>query len=235
MEVSVVGLETIEAEWIKLGDILDSDSDRIAGPFLSVAPTSTPCILYVGQATAGDWNIKGFRDYRSRNMEERLEERHKSTENFLTNEASDGYSSPFWRHARLLSVRAAEKWNQKIEPLQNLAWTNICKIGAPHKNPSAEIRKAQRSIAVETIRSETELYRPTLIYFVTGDFEGDLVNDFVADPDERLWQKKRSDESIWWRQASGDLPAILWTDHPQYKRKELCESWLELALKLLPA
>ena len=227
-------LEQMEEKWINLSDAWNSDADHLAAPFLSIPAIARPSILYIGKATGKDWYRKEFRSHSLECMEARLIERHECTKNFLNLVCTDKgeYDSAFWRHARSLSTQAAMIWNQKVERLQNLAWTNICKVGAVKGNPSGKLREAQRTIAADTLRLEAELYRPSLIYFVTWNFEEDVVDQFIGENSEQSWRKERENEYIWWRPAMNGQPPMLWTQHPERKNKNLTERWLRFACEL---
>jgi hypothetical protein len=44
---------------------------------------------------------------------------------------------------------------------------------------------------------------------------------------------KRGPDGFWWREATDELPAILWTYHPERKAKSLVEIWLQQASRLV--
>ena len=115
-----------------------------------------------------------------------------------------------------------EKWNQKIKPLENLVWTNICKIRCLRRNPSGEIFRAQRSLALETLRLEIDLYRPSLIYFASGCFASEIVDEAVGTTGDTPSSEERKEKHlIWWRESTGAMPGIVWSRHPQGKSREL--------------
>jgi hypothetical protein len=111
-------------------------------------------------------------------------------------------------------------------------WTNICKIGVLRGNPTGEILRAQSELAVASLRSEIEMYRPRLVVFVTGDFGEQLVGAVVADCEQKTWQKERGHELFWWRKPIGNMPAILWAYHPGRKPLSTVETWIQQALRL---
>ena len=144
--------------WLKLFDASSENSlikhKRLAAPFLSYAPNGRATILYMGKATGGDW----FK----RNFHGRVGERIECTERWITAVKNREYHSAFWHFFR------------ELEKLQsNVIWTNVCKIGVRYGNPRGEYLRFQRALAIETLRLELRLYRPTLVVFATG-------NDFLT-------------------------------------------------------
>jgi hypothetical protein len=69
---------------------------------------------------------------------------------------------------------------------------------------------------------------------LTGDYEGDVINTVVSDPDEMWWHKEQAHQGIWWREARDSLPTMLWTYHPERTKRELRERWLQRAIELFP-
>jgi hypothetical protein len=159
-------------------------------------------------------------------------ERHEFTADFLEEEINTGeYSSAFWRFAHDLSKQVALTSHRPIRGLQNLVWTNLCKIGVVRNNPSGEILQAQGDLATECQRLEIQTYRPKLIVLVTGDYADHLVT--AAFGEQIPWHKEDGPQGFWWREAIEDLPAILWTYRPERKRQNLLEIWLKEASRLV--
>jgi len=211
-------------------ELLARYPDRIAGPFFSVAPANydpmaVPSILYVGKATAGPWGLSDFLSSPT------VTERHEFTTDFLEEINTGEYSSAFWRFAHDLSDQIALTSGRPIHGLQNLVWTNLCKIGVVRNNPSGEILQAQGDLATEFLRLEIQTYRPKLIVLVTGDYADHLVTATFGE--QIPWHKECGPQGFWWREAANELPAILWTYHPQNKRQKLLETWLKQASQLL--
>ncbi len=225
----------IELNWLSLFDSFGHPPvrGRIAAPFLSVPPAdydpiAVPSILYVGKATAGSWCRRSF--LRSPTVKER----HQCTADFLEGWVKTGrYNSAFWRFARALSERLAVATHSTIQPLQNLVWTNICKIGVLRGNPTGKILRAQSELAVASLRSEIKMYRPRLVVFVTGDYAEQLVDGVVGDCEQKTWHKERGHELFWWRKPIGNIPAVLWAYHPERKSLSTLETWLQQALRLV--
>jgi hypothetical protein len=229
------GLASIEREWLKLfhelRGPLGPDRGQIAPLFLSVRPLgydplAKPSVLYIGKATNGQWNWKC--DPRSLTVEKTRE----YTRSFILKEA-ETYNSTFWRFAGELSKRVAAA-NGQSNQLQNLVWTNLCKIGVVRGTPRERIVLAQRDLAVRTLRLEIEAYRPKLIVFVTGDFGDGIIAELVRDPEWKSWHHNgRKRQLGWWRKPIGQMPAILWADHPQGKPLAVREAWLNQVEQLL--
>jgi hypothetical protein len=205
--------------------------DRISVPFLSVPPANydpvaVPSVLYVGKATAGPWGLSDF--LRSPTVMER----HEFTAAFMKEEINTGeYSSAFWRFGRDLSRQIGLSSRRPIHGLQNLVWTNLCKIGVVRGNPSGEILQAQGVLATECLRLEIQTYRPKLIVLVTADYADHLLTAALGE--QMPWHKESGPDGFWWREATDELPAILWTYHPERKPQNLLEIWLQQASRLV--
>jgi len=229
-KITTTMLDT-ENKWLELfHELHDRYPNRVAGPFLSVPPANydpvtVPSILYVGKATAGSWGLSDFL------CSPTLTERHKFTADFLEGEVNTGeYSSAFWRFAHDLSKQVALS-HRPIHGLQNLVWTNLCKIGVVRGNPGREILEAQSNLAIKCLRLEIQMYRPKLIVLVTGDYAGHLVTSALGE--QMPWHEETGPDGFWWREATDELPAILWTYHPERKAKNLLENWLQHASRLM--
>jgi hypothetical protein len=227
---SMSHLDEIQREWLELFFRLkDIHGDRIAAPFLSVPPAkydpaSAPSVLYVGQATAGEWYRDEFCESPT------VDERRTRTTRFLEECVKTGcYRTAFWRFALNLSARFAEIASGAIEPLQNIVWTNISKIGVCSGNPRGACLKSQRELSIRTLRFEIKEYRPALIVFVTGNYGKDVVGEIISDPDETRWMWECKNDWFWWRPSMDELPPVLWTGHPRSKSREEIQRWLEKA------
>jgi hypothetical protein len=235
----MTNLGLTQAKWIELFDRLrydpEIDAEKIAPPFVSVPAIEARSILYVGKATSKDGPSGDLPPASGKqSLQERVNERRECTKQFLTNIARC-YDSGFWRFAEKLNAVAASKWKPSVKtPLQYIVWTNVCKIGTLKGNPKGHLFDEQRSLAVETLRLEIELYRPQLICFVTWNYKWDLVKEVICDPSDASWDQTDNQQWIWWRRAKGTLPAILLTGHPQGKQAHYLGTWLERASQLLP-
>ena len=221
-----LALAAAEVEWLNLFHELRkrSDRDELAGPFLSVPPQGydpmkRPSILFIGKATNDTWNLDGDPGSLT------IETTRRCTTRFLEEHAAT-YGGGFWPFARDLSEQIAPTGPL----LQNLVWTNICKIGMVSGVPPQRIRKARRDLAAKTLPLEIQVYSPKLIVLVTGNFE---ANEVVCKlfGDRKCWNEKYGD--FWWQEAHSDMPAILWTDHPERKGTGRREGWIGQAKKLI--
>ena len=223
-------IHEIETEWLaKFDEVRAIAGDDVAAPFLSIPPLNydgrVPLVMYVGQATYGSWYLDEFLAART------VGERHARTKQWLEN--VEPTESAFWRFGFDLSRRIGELSTPKIQPLRNLVWTNVSKIGRrPTGNPRPKLRTAQRALAVETLSCEIQHYRPRLIVFATADYESDVIGAVIGDPEARLWHKERASDWIWWRESRDSISAILWVGHPRQKSREVIQLWLQQASAL---
>lgn len=230
---SIRSLDTLQEKWLERFREMQRGipNRRLTGPFLSVPPIGydprrTPSVLYIGKANAGWPHHSTVERLRGKTMKF-LEERVKRGE----------YRSAFWKLALDVSRQLARSANPQVAPLQNLVWTNMCKIGVFPGNPGADAYRMQRDLAIETLTAEIAAYRPQLVFWVTGNYGLDIITDVVADPKDRSWkkEKKLEEKGLYWREPTDSLPAMLWTDHPQGKPRPVVEVWIEQACKLIGA
>jgi hypothetical protein len=233
-------LEKLESDWIELFLGLQStpkvEPESIQAPFVSVAPNGydphkIPSILCIGKATAA-W-------YRSKLLKVKAPTGNtlrSFTSEFLKNDLAirERYRSPFWRFVFKLSAQFAEATNrQDIAPLQNIVWTNICKIAVNDENPEGKYLEAQRELAIKTLREEIIRYRPTLIFLMTGSYVEDLIGHVVGDSTDRSWNQAKHEKHIWrWREPISEFPSVIWTGHPQGKLATTREVWIQKACEL---
>lgn len=233
-------MHTLWQRWIeKRAEICRRLNDEDCGaPFVSVAPPHydpqrIPSILYVGKATRGWWGDQEVQGgpllqpdkFTPANLEHYVAA-------WLEKEIWSGgwrRPGPFWYFAGSLSETLANTSNTTVGRLENLVWTNICKIGVSEGNPSGQCLRLQKELAVETLKCEIEHYRPGLIVFVTGDYASDVI-DQVVDP--HSWKKDFEGDGYWWRPARGHEPPMLWTYHPQGKSRSVRDKWLKKAQEL---
>lgn len=186
---------------------------QAAGKFKCFVPPTFPehrrRVLYVGKATAGEFNDEHANEKWFNNVD-----------------------SPFWRLARRISELA----DPDCTDLSNLAWSNIFKQGVTRGNPSGKFAGGQRQAALQELKAEVDQLKPSLIVLVTGDYYDDIpkaayqiINGEVGDqaltrkavPGEEKWD-------LWSRPAYSSFPPIVWTYHPQGKRTEYVEAALAL-------
>jgi len=226
-------LRRAQAKWVKLfEDLYDSLKlrGRLAAPFLSVSPvgydpSARPSVLLVGQVTKGKWYKNAYLKQKS------ATERRTRTRTYLEKESPKNRGA-FWTFARELSKELTEE-NESSNGLQNLVWTNLCKLGDMKNDQLCpQIFAPQRDLAIETLRLEIETYRPKLVVFVTGDWADCWVIAVVGDPERAPWHKA---QTCWWRESTTKEPAMLWTRrHPRGATLAMRKAWLRKA-KLLTA
>ena len=167
-------------------------------------------VLYTGKATAGPFTLENAdEDY------------------FGCNKKA------FWSFAKRLS-RLTGGDSDKLE---NIAWSNLCKIGSVSGNPNQELVDAQRDLAVETLRQEWVELKPTLVVCVTEDYQENLIREAlgVVEGKDGFQPRETSAGVLWTRKAANGMPAFLWMKHPQGKRLEYIEAAQSLAEEMLLA
>ncbi len=227
-------LERLQMLWIERFKDMEEDSsidpDRLAAPFLSVAPSAympgrRQGILYIGKATGGAWYRPDFEKNRS------LNERREKTARFLQEVESGEYKSAFWSLARTLGALTSPVAGK---PFDNIIWSNIAKIGVTSGNPPPRYLNLQADLARETLISEISFYRPALIVFVSGDYAECIVRavlkHFDADQNDLSWNKDYSD--LWWRPACNMFPSVVCASHPQGKTRDTLKRWVRIAREL---
>jgi hypothetical protein len=203
--------------------------ERLVTPHLTVRPDGydpkrIPSVLYVGQATGPNDAEDGSPS--AKEIRQKLR-------NFLKRKPSDPETG-FWRFALLLSnALKNHTGHPEIAPLQNLVWTNICKIGVCKFNPSGAIYEGQRELAVQTLQAEIKVYKPTLIYWATNNYATDVVGKVVDDPNNISWTKDLQNKGIRTRKPLNALPAMFWGPHPGRKPRTDWDLWVKLACNLI--
>ena len=215
---------------LKLFNDLQADSkigEHVTAPFVSVTPSGydpsvNPCILYVGKAEGG----YGAEDRDKFLQCPTIDQLRKATIKFLEKVNAGKCNtqfSQFWHLAKLLS-------NNK---LQNLVWTNICKLSVIGKNgnPTGTLFEVQKDLAIRTLKAEIETYRPRLVIFVTSDYAESLIRKLVGDCKDISWTKEN--DKLWWRKRTKDFPGMLWTLHPERKPRVLRDRIVQIAQDIL--
>jgi hypothetical protein len=220
-------LEELDLEWIKLFNGLQTDSKihgPVTAPFVSVKPfgydpSVNPCILYVGKAEGG----YGTEDRDKFLQCPTIDQLSNATTDFLEKVKAGKCHTPFWNFARRLSN----------SNLQNLVWTNVCKLSVigNNGNPTGRLFEVQKDLAIKTLKAEIETYRPHLVIFITGRFAESLIRKVVGDDHDTSWTKKNED--LWWRKKTEELPAMMWTRHPQGARRVLLDQIAQVAKNIL--
>jgi hypothetical protein len=166
-------------------------------------------VLYVGKATAGLY------DPRPEN------------ENFF-----GCNRRAFWSFARRLNKLTGGNPGE----LENIAWSNLCKIGAVIGNPDDALVDAQAVLAVETLRQEWVQLRPTLVVCVAEGWHEELVYrafNVTQNQGDGFEVVPVSGSEFWRRPAIDGMPAFLWMKHPQGKRREYIDAAEAIAKAML--
>lgn len=187
---------------------------NLAYPFFGYAPPtfakSKTRVLYIGKATAGPLDNHDLSIY------------------FGCNHGA------FWSFAR----RLGRYYSESNEPLDCIAWSNICKLGTQTDNPDKPLAAAQRDLVIRILKSEINFLKPSLIVCVAANT---LYDDFFYDalnttrgPDDGFIGKPDENSSLWVRPSFPPYPPILWMKHPQVKPGKYLDFAETEALKLLP-
>lgn len=232
-------LVKVQSKWLDLYRTLRVHPEigsQFTPPFVSVAPPgynprAVPSLLYVGKAerASDDPNISPYRD--AFDETPTLAYCQKGTTDFLDEIRAGRYDSAFWRFARQLGHAAAGE--VRIDDLQNVVWTNVCKLtDLCRGNPSGKLLAVQTSLAVETLQEEIQAYDPMVVVFLSDEY-ADIIRKIVGDMNDTNWQREAVDSDwLWWRGPLNGLPAILWTRHPERARRQYLDACAD-ALKRL--
>jgi hypothetical protein len=186
---------------------------KLAGPFFGHAPKtfakSNTKILYIGKATAGTFD-----------------EPDASRCHFGANEKM------FWSFAR----RLGSKTGDPTDPLANIAWSNLCKIGTRIKNPGAALAIEQQELAVKILSAEIQFLQPSLIVCVAGytiydDFFYKSLN--TTRGQDGFLGKPQDNPTLYVRSSLPPYPPILWMRHPQFRPASYLDFAEAEALQLL--
>jgi hypothetical protein len=222
----------LQEEWRgpKFSEMVAKFGRTLTGPQITIEPDGydpdrIPSVLYVGIAPGNNdaqYNLPSAKVLR------------KNARKFLENEIKKKRHSAFWKFALELAQKTAGRDYDGDRPLRNLIWSNICKIGVCKGNPGKTVFDAQKFLAIETLRAEIKTYRPKLVVWVTGDYRVEVIGQVIDDLKEKHWNKAL--KARWWfyqRKPMNSLPAMLWTYHPQGKKREMTAAWIDHACNLL--
>jgi hypothetical protein len=219
-----MNLRKIQSKWIsKFEEMQKSlDGTRLAAPFFSVPGrpgnrTKSGTILLVGKSTAGNWKLEQFQSLMNRPLSERLDERRAATKQHL-DFMQEQRTSAFWRFWKSLGMIGSP-----------VIWTNLAKIGLKVGNPMGPYLSMQRDLACETLTAELNEYKPSLVVIAADYAKCEVV--FPVFGEQGAWKQRR--DGVCWINGSAAKPAVLWTDHPQGKKREILRSWLEKAQELV--
>ncbi len=220
--MNIPSLDHLWPEWFDLYNLLSAKKEyanQLAGLFVGHVPTGfadqPKKILYVGKATRGQFRRPADTSDDPTNFDWTLQLHQKYAAELFADLRCGG----FWPFADKISKE------MDSDSRSNLAWTNLCKMGMTTKNPSDKLIDFQKSLAIQTLRAEIDLYRPDLVVFVTNNFAKQILFEAVNAEDIESWSKSemetpREVEDIWWRRGRSDCPAILWMRHPQGATRE---------------
>ncbi len=166
-------------------------------------------VLYVGKATAGPYSPHISQNlYRGCNH------------------------SAFWTLARNIGKELNPDMHDGLDAV---AWSNLLKIGVISGNPKGKLVEDQYELAVKTLKAEIKHFNPALLVCVAANYLDDILY-------EALELKRGSDGFIeepvgsrylYSRERTEALPAVLWLEHPERKRKEYVVAVLQRASSLV--
>jgi hypothetical protein len=220
-----VSLLGFQSAWIGKFDEMQKvdDQQQLAAPFLSVpggpdALAQFGPVMLVGKATAGCWKLDEFKLKANRPLDERVAERRCATEKHLELMRQHP-SSAFWRFWTSLGALGSP-----------VIWTNLAKIGVIKGNPWGSYLAAQAGLACATLRAEIDEYKPSLVLIAADYAKCEIIYPVFG---ERATWNERADHEFCWIDRKSSRPAVLWTDHPERKRKTRISRWLEKAQELV--
>ena len=109
------------------------------------------------------------------------------------------------------------------DELENIAWSNLCKIGTCYGNPGDDLVRAQADLAVETLRKEWIELMPTLVVCVAEGYQEQLIYDafgVTQNHGDGFFVIEGPDGTFWGRPPIDGMPAFLCMRHPQGKARE---------------
>jgi len=223
-----MGLKEIQTKWVeKFIEMRKTDEKGLlAAPFLSVPFESDfagklGTILLVGKATAGPWFLDDFlaKLNSSSGFSDVAEERRSVTLEHLKSRKEKVRSpSAFWRF-----------WESLGEVGSPVIWTNLAKIGVIQGNPNPAQLDAQAELACETLKAEIDEYKPALVVIASDYAKEQIIYPVFGE--RSRWHEH--DDGVCWIDRTDSYPAILWTDHPERKKKTDLFSWLKKAREII--
>lgn len=228
----MIKLRFLQDKWVeKFKRMRKLFPDLLTRPILTVAPEGyapqrIPSVLYVGKAAGR--NEADTEDLNAGQLRQK-------TKDFLRRWASEGYVGPSFcgfglRLSEALKPRHA---CHNVATLQNLVWTNVCKIGVVEGNPRDKVYESQRELAIETLRAEITYYQPRLVFWATNNDYCDAVRATVGDESDASWAKDLADQGVYTRLPLESAPAMIWTPHPARKPKTALDLWIRQACDLM--
>jgi hypothetical protein len=222
-------LRALQEEWINF-----RLKPHDAAPFLAYCPEGysrhKTRILYVGKATNRELWRDRFEEERGQPAEQRVQSQlDREKAHFQSQRNRKGRS--FWGFANALS----HSLDRSCADLSNLAWSNLCKIGAKSGVPNRNSIEVQSYLAVATLLQEIREFRPRVIVVVTRDFaENEILGRVFEPTNSEKWKKSENEpgkriDDIWWLDGN---PAVLWMRHPRLAPPDLLEYAAEKAAQL---
>jgi hypothetical protein len=233
----MASLDLLQQKWVeKFAEMKKRLPDQLVTPWLTVEPDGygseqIPLVLYVGKASGPNQA-----EQKNLNAEQLRQVRREFLKSVVSNEFRGFAFCDF--ALQLSDALKHHTGHDGIAPLQNLVWSNICKIGVCGKKPpNATIYGFQRDLAVQTLQAEIEFFKPKLVYWATHKYHLDAIRETVGDEidDDITWANDPSDDRIYTRGPKDGLPAMIRGPHPERKSNKELASWIELACSLIGA
>ena len=204
----------LEPEWKALHKLARAArGEQLAGLFLgymgSTWEQQTSKVLYVGKATAG------------------------SFDEVDAHEKGFGKSTAFWSVAREISTAVGFDGAE----LDNIAWSNIFKIGLSKRNPDEQLQLAQKCLAIRTLQEELSALKPDLLVITAEGWadSDDLIYEVLrTSRGADGFEEKKDDGGTFYTRAARDgLPPVLWIQHPERKLKLRRPAWVAAVQEML--
>jgi len=223
--------------WVQLYTELDSVESILAAPFIPFVPdgfeSRTNTVLYIGKATGGDCDKDRFDTALLTSTEEaRAVSERFSSEIFNSKRGKTGPN--FWGFANALACAL----DPKSQNLENLCWSNVCKIGVKVGNPEGRVFAHQVPLAVQSLKTEIADLNPSIIVCVANSFADRILLPAIGNPINDAWHKSEEVplsgvENVWWMPRMSPNPPILWMRHPQSSSSTLREFALKKVVDLI--
>ena len=213
-------LRAFQEEWMNFA-LKDDD----AAPFLAYSPEGysghVRRILYIGKATNKELWRDLFDEERPQPAGQRVQNQ-LDREKVLFESQRNRTGRSFWGFANTLS----HLLDRSCDDLSNLAWSNLCKVGAKSGVPNQKSIEEQSELSVATLQQEIREFQPSVIVVVTRDFaENEILGRVFEPSDSDKWKKSEDEpekrvDDVWWLEST---PAVLWMRHPRLAPPELLE------------
>lgn len=225
------------SKWFALYKSLASDGIDVAAPFMPYVPAEFTRqkvrVLYLGKATKGNCEREDF-DRAAARGESAARAQAEAFSRCIFEQNVDARGPNFWGFANEIS----KALNPKVTKLKNIAWSNVCKIGAAVNNPEGILLNQQVRLAIQTLNEEIENLSPTIILCVANSFADPILLPSLGCPANCTWEKSEEDDpsrdvqNVWWLAPAGKRPAVVWMRHPQGSANNLRAFSLEKTIEL---